>query len=151
MSGNIISALVAAFTHYAAPAALPTHPTFEPAGTAVLSLSSHTVTLPDGERLEAHSGLGACRDTTDCVSRHMVGAAPPNLYALTPRGVFYGAYALRLEPIGSGPMYGRAGLLTHPFLHGPDGDTNGCVAFRNYPRFLAAFRSGQVRQLQVTS
>jgi hypothetical protein len=32
---------------------------------------------------------------------------------------------------------------------GPDGDSNGCVSFRNYDAFLQAFQSGRVKRLAV--
>jgi hypothetical protein len=47
---------------------------------------------------------------------------------------------LRLNPVGgSAVAYGRDGLLAHTYMLGPNGDSNGCVAFRNYDRFLQAY------------
>jgi hypothetical protein len=34
---------------------------------------------------------------------------------------------------------------------GPNGDSNGCVSFRNYEAFLRAFESGQVKRLAVVA
>jgi hypothetical protein len=34
---------------------------------------------------------------------------------------------------------------------GPRGDSNGCVAFRNYRAFLQAYQSGEIRHLKVVS
>jgi hypothetical protein len=34
---------------------------------------------------------------------------------------------------------------------GPNGDSNGCVSFRNYSAFLRAYKSGQVRRLVVVA
>ena len=58
--------------------------------------------------------------------------------------------ALRLNPVGgSGAVHGRAGLLAHTFMLGPRGDSNGCVSFRDYNRFLQAYLRGEVRRLVV--
>jgi hypothetical protein len=34
---------------------------------------------------------------------------------------------------------------------GPKGDSNGCVVFRNYAAFLAAYQTGQVKRLAVVA
>jgi hypothetical protein len=34
---------------------------------------------------------------------------------------------------------------------GPNGDSNGCVSFRDYRRFLEAYRSGEIRRLAVVA
>ena len=44
---------------------------------------------------------------------------------------------------------GRDGLLTHSYLLGPNGDSNGCVSFKNYDKFLTAFENGEVKRLVV--
>jgi hypothetical protein len=44
---------------------------------------------------------------------------------------------------------GRSGLLTHSYMLGPDGDSNGCVSIRDYDRFLKAFNDGQINRLVV--
>ena len=117
--------------------------------TAVYDIAARTVTLPDGTKLEAHSGLGSSLDDPRSVTKHMRGATPPNVYQLEPRAqLFHGVRALRLNPVG-GTTYGRAGLLAHTFMLGPRGDSNGCVVFRNYQAFLAAYESGQVKRLAV--
>ncbi|HEY8138062.1 MAG TPA: tlde1 domain-containing protein, partial [Methylocystis sp.] len=53
--------------------------------TAVYDISAHTVYLPNGQRLEAHSGLGSMLDDPRSVTQKMRGATPPTVYALTPR------------------------------------------------------------------
>jgi hypothetical protein len=119
--------------------------------TAVYDISSHTVTLPDGTRLEAHSGIGTNKDNPSSVTQHMRGATPPNIYDLTQReALFHGVRALRLTPIG-GTTFGRTGLLAHTFMLGPNGDSNGCVVFRDYKAFLRAFDNGQIRRLAVVA
>ena len=118
---------------------------------AVYDISAHVVILPDGTRLEAHSGLGALRDDPRSVAERMRGVTPPATYALTPREAsFHGVDALRLTPIDSS-VYGRAGLLAHSYMLGPDGDSNGCVSFRDYEAFLRAYRSGQINKLVVVT
>jgi len=119
--------------------------------TAVYDISAHTVYLPNGTRLEAHSGLGSMLDDPRSVTQKMRGATPPTVYALTPREqLFHGVQALRLTPLG-GNVYGRAGLLAHTFMLGPKGDSNGCVSFRNYQAFLQAYQNGQIRRLAVVA
>jgi hypothetical protein len=46
-------------------------------------------------------------------------------------------------------MYGRAGILAHPYMLGPNGQSNGCVSFSDYPEFLNAFLRGEVTRLVV--
>jgi hypothetical protein len=104
--------------------------------TAVYDITAKMVYLPDGTRLEAHSGLGANRDDPD--SRRLREA------------LFHGVPALRLTPIGGeSAIYGRDGLLAHTFMLGPNGDSNGCVSFKDYYAFLDAYRNKGIRKLAV--
>jgi hypothetical protein len=120
--------------------------------TAVYDVAAHTVYLPNGARLEAHSGLGSRLDDPRYVNERMRGATPPNVYELQPREqLFHGVQALRLIPVGSGDVYGRTGLLAHTYMLGPNGDSNGCVSFRNYNAFLQAFQNGEVKRLVVVA
>ena len=120
--------------------------------TAVYDVAAHTVYLPNGARLEAHSGLGSRLDDPRYVSERMRGATPPNVYALQPREQpFHGVRALRLTPIGNGSVYGRTGLLAHTYMLGPHGDSNGCVSFKNYNAFLQAYQNGEIKRLAVVS
>jgi hypothetical protein len=119
-------------------------------GTAVYDISTHTVHMPNGTTLEAHSGLGDRLDDPRHVNERMRGATPPNLYELSPRGsLFHGVQALKLTPVGGGEMYGRNGLLAHTPMLGPRGDSNGCISFKNYDAFLQAYKSGEVTKLAV--
>ena len=118
---------------------------------AVYDITAHVVYLPDGTKLEAHSGLGEARDDPNRVNQPMRGATPPATYALEPRETsFHGVDALRLRPVDSN-VYGRAGLLAHSYMLGPNGDSNGCVSFRDYDAFLRAYRSGQINKLVVVT
>lgn len=120
--------------------------------TAVYDVSAHTVYLPNGTKLEAHSGLGNRLDNPNYVHERMRGATPPNIYALQPReALFHGVQALRLIPIGGGELYGRTGLLAHTYMLGPNGDSNGCVSFRNYNAFLQAYQNGEIKRLAVVT
>ena len=121
--------------------------------TAVYDISAKTVYLPDGTRLEAHSGLGDRLDDPRYVHERMKGPTPPHIYELTPReALFHGVPALRLNPVGGGgAIYGRAGLLAHTYMLGPNGDSNGCVSFRDYYAFLRAYQSGMVKRLAVVA
>lgn len=120
-------------------------------GRAIYDISSATVYMPDGTRLEAHSGLGAMRDNPRYAHVRMRGVTPPHVYNLREReALFHGVRAIRLTPVGgAGAIHGRAGLLAHTYMLGPNGDSNGCVSIRNYRAFLDAFLAGQVSQLVV--
>ena len=121
--------------------------------TAVYDISAHTVYLPDGSRLEAHSGLGSKLDDPKYVHVRMHGATPPHLYDLTPReSLFHGVAALRLNPVGGeDAIFGRSGLLAHTYMLGPNGDSNGCVSFRDYNAFLNAYRNQGIKRLAVVT
>ena len=120
--------------------------------TAVYDISARVVYLPDGTKLEAHSGLGQGLDNPRFVAERAVGPTPPHVYELTLReGSFHGVQALRLNPVGDGGVYGRDGFLAHPFMLGPNGDSNGCVSFRDYDAFLRAYQNGQVKKLAVVA
>jgi hypothetical protein len=118
--------------------------------TAVYDISARTVYLPNGDSLEAHSGLGDKLDDPRYVHVRMRGPTPPNVYDLTLRAQrFHGVRAIRLNPVDDGKMLGRAGMLAHTYMLGPNGQSNGCVSFRDYPKFLQAFLRGEVDRLVV--
>jgi len=118
--------------------------------TAVYDISARTVYMPNGTKLEAHSGLGGLMDNPAYVHQRMVGATPPNTYDLKPREkLFHGVAALRMTPVGENDMMGRDGLLVHSYMLGPNGDSNGCVSIKEYDKFLQAYRYGQVKRLVV--
>jgi Protein of unknown function (DUF2778) len=120
--------------------------------TAVYDISAHTVYLPNGLKLEAHSGLGPRLDDPRYVHERMRGATPPNVYELTLREKpFHGVRALRLAPVERDKVFGRSGLLAHSYMLGPRGDSNGCVVFKNYGAFLQAFESGELKRLAVVA
>ncbi|MCJ2087981.1 DUF2778 domain-containing protein [Methylobacterium sp. E-005] len=123
------------------------------AGTAVYDITARTVTLPSGEVLEAHSGLGEAMDSPRFVHLRMRGSTPPGTYMLTERErLFHGVRAIRLTPVGgSGSIHGRDGLLAHTYMLRQPGASNGCVSFRDYNRFLQAFLRGEVRRLVVVA
>jgi hypothetical protein len=123
------------------------------AGTAVYDITARVVTLPNGERLEAHSGLGDKLDDPRFVHLRMRGATPPGTYELTERErLFHGVRAIRLNPVGgSAAIYGRNGILAHTYMLGPNGDSNGCVSIKNYDRFLQAYLRGEVKRLVVVT
>jgi hypothetical protein len=119
--------------------------------TAVYDISAKMVYLPDGTRLEAHSGLGSKLDDARYSHVRMQGVTPPHIYELTPReALFHGVPALRLNPIGGEEkIFGRSGLLAHTYMLGPNGDSNGCVSFKDYYAFLNAYRNQGIRRLAV--
>lgn len=120
-------------------------------GVAVYDISAKTVYMPDGQRLEAHSGLGAMVDQPRYVHVKDRGPTPPNTYNLSLReSRFHGVEAIRLTPTSGGNKYNRNGLLAHTYmLRGGRAESNGCVVFRDYSRFLAAFKKGKVTRLVV--
>lgn len=119
---------------------------------AVYDIKGKTVYMPSGERLEAHSGYGDGFDNMEKVSTRMVGPTPPNTYLLSMREkLFHGVQALRMRPVGEGKMYGRDGFLTHSYLMGERGDSNGCVSFKDYDKFLEAYKRGEVTRIIVVA
>lgn len=130
------------------------HPDLQSLGydsqTAVYDISAHAVYLPNGLTLEAHSGLGTLKDNPEHVEARNAGATPPAVYDLRPREkLFHGVRALRMIPADGSDTLGRAGLLVHSFMLGPDGDSNGCVSVRDYVRFRKAFDDGEINRLVV--
>ena len=119
--------------------------------TAVYDIAAAMVYLPDGTRLEAHSGLGSKMDDIRYSHVRMQGVTPPHIYELKPReALFHGVPALRLTPIGGeDKIYGRDGLLAHTYMLGPSGQSNGCVSFKDYYAFLDAYRNKGIRRLAV--
>ncbi|MEA2866040.1 MAG: hypothetical protein QOE39_755 [Bradyrhizobium sp.] len=118
--------------------------------TAVYDISARAVYMPNGSRLEAHSGLGSLMDDPGHVNERNVGATPPNVYDLKLRErLFHGVEALRMVPVGANDTLGRSGLLAHSYMLGPNGDSNGCVSIKNYERFLSAFKNGEIKRLVV--
>jgi hypothetical protein len=118
--------------------------------TAIYDIAAHVVYLPNGRRLEAHSGLGRGKDDPRFVTMKNRGPAPPNVYDLALRKpLFHGVRAIRLIPADESKMFGRDGILAHSYMLGPNGQSNGCVSFRDYPAFLHAFLRGEVDRLVV--
>ncbi|WP_246685813.1 tlde1 domain-containing protein [Mesorhizobium sp. B2-4-6] len=120
-------------------------------GVAVYDISARTVYMPDGSKLEAHSGLGSMVDQPRFVDRKNVGPTPPDTYNLSIReSRFHGVEAIRLTPASGRNKYGRNGLLAHTYmLRGGRAESNGCVVFRDYHRFLAAYKKGKIKRLVV--
>nr|WP_319515113.1 DUF2778 domain-containing protein [uncultured Cohaesibacter sp.] len=119
---------------------------------AIYDISAAKVYLPNGQQIEAHSGLGAMRDKPEYVSIKSQGPTPPATYRLKLRSKrFHGTEAIRLLPINGIDPYNRNGLLAHPYLHSKHGDSNGCLVFANYKRFLSAFKEGDIDRLIVVT
>ena len=120
--------------------------------TAIYDISARTVYLPNGKRLEAHSGLGEKMDKPQFVHEKNRGPTPPNVYDLSLREeIFHGVRAIRLTPVDDNKMFGRDGILAHTYMLGPNGQSNGCVSFDDYPAFLNAYMKGEVERLVVVS
>ena len=119
--------------------------------TAVYDIAAQTVYLPDGTKLEAHSGLGSKMDDVRYSHVRMQGVTPPHIYELKPREtLFHGVPALRLTPLGGEEkIHGRDGLLAHSYMLGPSGQSNGCVSFKDYYAFLDAYKNKGIRRLAV--
>jgi hypothetical protein len=122
------------------------------AKTAIYDISARTVYMPNGDKLEAHSGLGGMMDDPRYIKAKNRGPTPPNVYQLTLREqLFHGVRAIRLTPVDENKMFDRDGMLAHTYMLGPNGQSNGCVSFRNYDRFLQAFLRGEVNRLVVVT
>src|SRR3569832_675881 len=118
--------------------------------TAIYDISAHVVYMPNGATLEAHFGLGQWLDDPTSFARKDRGVTPPNTYKISLREKpIHGVRALRLTPVGEGSMYGRDGMLAHTYMLGENGQSNGCVSFKDYEKFLTAFSNGEVEQLIV--
>ena len=118
--------------------------------TAVYDIKAKALYLPSGVAMEAHSGMGALMDDPDHVDQRMVGATPPATYDLKPREkLFHGVRALRMTPTDGTSALGRVGLLTHNYMLGPRGNSNGCVSIKDYDRFLKAWDNGEFNRLVV--
>ncbi|MBP1853158.1 DUF2778 domain-containing protein [Rhizobium halophytocola] len=117
---------------------------------AVYDISSKVVYMPNGEKLEAHSGRAGMKDNPRYSHIKNTGPTPPNVYKLRMReSLFHGVEAIRMLPVGTSPMHGRNGILTHSYLRRIPGDSSGCIAFANYPKFLNAFKRGEVTKIIV--
>ena len=118
--------------------------------TAVYDISARAVYMPNGSKLEAHSGLGSLMDDPAHVGERNAGATPPNVYDLKPRErLFHGVQALRMIPVDDNATLGRSGLLAHSYMLGANGDSNGCVSIKDYEKFLKAFNNGEIKRLVV--
>jgi hypothetical protein len=120
-------------------------------GVAVYDIRNAVVYMPNGDKLEAHSGLGHMVDKPRFASVKMRGPTPPNTYKLVLRERrFHGVEAIRLLPVDGKKKFGRDGLLAHTYmLRGGLAQSNGCVVFKDYKRFLKAFKRGKVTRLVV--
>ncbi|AYD01488.1 DUF2778 domain-containing protein [Neorhizobium sp. NCHU2750] len=134
----------------------PSQPTpkFPGIGTkvAIYDITNGVVHMPDGSTLEAHSGIGEMRDNPKFTNVKMRGPTPPGTYKLSMReAMFHGVAAMRLTPVDGKPPQGRTGLLAHSFLLRVRGDSHGCVAFADYPRFLKAFQRGEITHMIIVN
>ncbi len=118
---------------------------------AIYDIAAAVVHMPDGTKLEAHSGIGKMADNPRHVARQDERTdAAQYLQAFDAREAFYGVDAIRMTPIGKETMHGRDGILAHSYLiRGGRAESHGCVAFKNYDRFLKAFRQGKITHIVV--
>jgi len=117
---------------------------------AVYDISGGIVYMPNGSKLEAHSGIGKMRDNPAFTHVTMRGPTPPGTYKLSMREtLFHGVAAIRLTPVDGKAPQGRTGLLAHSFLLRVRGDSHGCVAFADYPAFLKAFQRGDITHMVI--
>lgn len=118
--------------------------------TAIYDISAGVVHMPNGDRLEAHSGRGEMRDNPKYAHVKMRGPTPPSTYKLSMREArFHGVEAIRLNPIDGKAPLGRVGLLAHTYLLRVPGDSSGCIVFKKYDKFLAAFKRGEITHVVV--
>ena len=119
--------------------------------TAVYVITDKRVYMPDGSVLEAHSGLGDKMDDPRFAHVRMRGVTPPHVYDLKMReSLFHGVEAIRMTPIGGeNAIFGRDGILAHSYMLGRNGQSNGCVSFKDYDEVLDAFKAGKVNRIAV--
>ncbi|WP_235726833.1 DUF2778 domain-containing protein [Martelella mediterranea] len=112
---------------------------------AVYDISAAKVYMPDGEVMEAHSGKGKYRDNPNGTHVKMAGAVPAATYKLTMReSLFHGVPALRMTSVdGTNPL-GRTGILAHTYMLRTPGDSHGCLVFKDYYKFLKAWKADKV-------
>ncbi|TNB49805.1 DUF2778 domain-containing protein [Martelella lutilitoris] len=112
---------------------------------AVYDIAAGKVYMPDGEVMEAHSGKGKYRDDPNHTHVKMAGAVPAATYRLSMReSLFHGVPALRMTSVdGTNPL-GRTGLLAHTYMLRTPGDSHGCLVFKDYYKFLKAYRDNEV-------
>ncbi len=119
-------------------------------GVAIYDITAQKVYLPDGKIMEAHSGLGSMRDNPRYIKVKARGPTPPNRYKLSMREKpFHGVPALRLTPTDWSKMHGRNGILAHTYLRRRPGDSAGCIAFKDYYKFLEYYKKGLVKEIIV--
>lgn len=119
---------------------------------AIYDITNGVVHMPNGTKLEAHSGIGSMRDNPKFTHVKMRGPTPPGTYKLSMReSLFHGVAAIRLTPTDGKPPQGRTGLLAHSFLLRVRGDSHGCVAFADYDRFLKAFQRGEITHMVIVN
>jgi hypothetical protein len=100
--------------------------------------------MPNGSRLEATAGSATQKNDP-----HHVGPTPPAVYELKLRErPFHGVQAPRIIPV-EGNTLRQSGILAHGYMLGPKRDSNGCVSIKDYDKFLAAFRRGDITRLVV--
>jgi hypothetical protein len=122
---------------------------------AVYDISAQVVYMPNGDKLEAHSGLAHMKDNPRYVKEKNKGPTPPNLYNLRMREArFHGVEAIRLLPADGKKKFNRDGLLAHTYMYVAGGgkdrsQSNGCVVFKDYDKFLTAFKRGEVKHMIV--
>ncbi len=118
---------------------------------AIYDITNGVVHMPDGTKLEAHSGIGKMRDNPKYTHVKMKGPTPPGTYKLSMREKpFHGVAAIRLTSVDGKHPQGRTGLLAHTYLlRSAPGDSHGCVAFKHYDKFLKAFRRGEITHMVI--
>lgn len=122
---------------------------------AVYDIGAAVVYMPNGEKLEAHSGLAHMKDNPRYANQKNKGPTPPNLYNLRMREArFHGVEAIRLLPADGKKKFNRDGLLAHTYMYVAGGgkdrsQSNGCVVFKDYDKFLTAFKRGEVKHMIV--
>jgi hypothetical protein len=130
----------------------PSSPKWPGIGTkvAIYDITNAVVHMPDGSKLEAHSGIGSMRDNPKFTHVKMRGPTPPGTYKLSMREkLFHGVAAIRLTSVDGKHPQNRTGLLAHSFLLRVRGDSHGCVAFADYDKFLKAFQRGQITHMII--
>ena len=120
--------------------------------TAVYDLSAHTVYLPNGTKLEAHSGLGDRLDDPNHVNERMRGATPPHLYETRAAGGFVPRRAGLASKSHRRRRYFRPRRSTRPHLYaGPELGIPTAACRSRTTTDLRAYQNGEIRKLAVVA
>ena len=118
-----------------------------------MNLGAHRLSVPTANSSRRIRGCGDQMDDP----RHVNGQDARGVRRRTSRSDHAGIAFSRRRGDPAQPastkteMFGRDGILAHTYMLGPNGQSNGCVSFKNYAAFLRAFQTGDIDRLVVVA